>query len=96
MRDSEDGLCVPPTLTLSKGFLEEKVSPGFGPTRKRPLIIKAEQEDAQDGERVVSHAEKRARLSTGEDLLNRPSCIVCLFIFSHPSYSSFCVMSSSF
>lgn len=84
---------MPPTLTLSKGFLEEKVSPGFGPTRKRPLIVKAELEDAQDGERV-SHAEKRAKLSTGEDLLKtrlHPSCAgnhLRLFIFSHLSYSA--------
>ncbi|XP_017265759.1 BCL-6 corepressor isoform X2 [Kryptolebias marmoratus] len=65
MRESEDTLCMPPTLTPSKGFLEEKVNPGFVATRKRPLIIKAEQEDAQDGERA-SHPEKRAKLSTDE------------------------------
>ncbi|KAM4558559.1 BCL-6 corepressor isoform 2-T2 [Odontesthes bonariensis] len=64
-RESEEGLCVPPTLTLSKGFLEEKACPGFGPARKRPVVLKAEQEDTQEGERV-SHPEKRAKLSTDE------------------------------
>ncbi|XP_072252766.1 BCL-6 corepressor isoform X2 [Leuresthes tenuis] len=64
-RESEEGLCVPPTLTLSKGFLEEKACPGFGPARKRPVALKAEQEDTQEGERA-SHPEKRAKLSTDE------------------------------
>ncbi|KAF7215502.1 BCL-6 corepressor isoform X1 [Nothobranchius furzeri] len=72
MRESEEGLCMPPTLTLSKGFLEEKVSPGFGPTRKRPLIVKAEQEESQDGDRQ-SHPEKRAKLSAGEHEQASPS-----------------------
>lgn len=71
MRESEDALCMPPTLTPSKGFLEEKVGPGFGPTRKRPLIVKAEQDDSQDGDRE-SHPEKRVKLSAGENLINKP------------------------
>lgn len=79
---------MPPTLTLSKGFLEDKVcSPGFGPARKRPLVVKAELEDAQDGERA-SHAEKRAKLSTGEDLLNTPSSILHFVFSSHLSCST--------
>ncbi|XP_014911995.1 BCL-6 corepressor isoform X1 [Poecilia latipinna] len=59
-RESEEGLCMPPTLTPSKEFLEEKVGLGFGAARKRPLI-KEEQDDSEDGER-----EKRAKLSTDE------------------------------
>ncbi|KAM6934143.1 LOW QUALITY PROTEIN: BCL-6 corepressor [Xenentodon cancila] len=64
MRGSEDGLCLTPTLTPSRGFLEDKGNPGFGPARKRPLL-KAEQEDTEEGERV-SHPEKRSRLSLDE------------------------------
>lgn len=60
-RESEEGLCMPPTLTPSKEFLEEKVGPGFGAARKRPLI-KEEQEDAEEGER-----EKRAKPSTADE-----------------------------
>ncbi|MEQ2254315.1 hypothetical protein ILYODFUR_002498 [Ilyodon furcidens] len=61
MIESEEGLCMPPTLTPSKEFLEEKVSPGFGAARKRPLV-KEEQEDAEEGER-----EKRAKLSRADE-----------------------------
>ncbi len=73
MRESEGGHCVPPILTPAKGYLEEKVTPGFGLTRKRPLGLKAEQEDTEreEGERV-SHPEKRARISMGENFLNMP------------------------
>ncbi|XP_038155576.1 BCL-6 corepressor isoform X3 [Cyprinodon tularosa] len=60
-RESEEGLCMPPTLTPSKEFLEEKFSPGFGAARKRPLT-KEEQEDTEEGER-----EKRAKLSTADE-----------------------------
>ena len=71
MRECEGGHCVPPILTPAKGYLEEKVNPGFGPSRKRPLSSKAEQDDTEreDGERM-SHPEKRARISAGEDFLN--------------------------
>lgn len=95
MRESEDALCMPPTLTPSKGFLEEKVGPGFGPARKRPLIVRAEQEDSQDGDRA-SHLEKRVKLSAGENLINKlphPSLPPCaenhslLFISALLSYS---------
>lgn len=65
-RESEEGLCMPPTLTPSKEFLEEKVGLGFGAARKRPLI-KEEQDDSEEGER-----EKRAKLSTGENFRNVP------------------------
>ncbi|GLD71605.1 BCL-6 corepressor isoform X1 [Lates japonicus] len=67
MRESEGGHCVPPTLTPAKGYPEENASPGFGPTRKRPLFTKAEQEDTEreEGERV-SHPEKRPKISTDE------------------------------
>nr|XP_046259763.1 BCL-6 corepressor isoform X2 [Scatophagus argus] len=67
MRECEGGHCVPPILTPAKGYNGEKVSPGFGPTRKRLLCPRAEQEDMEreDGERV-SHPEKRARISTDE------------------------------
>lgn len=58
---------MPPTLTPSKEFLEEKVGLGFGAARKRPLI-KEEQDDSEEGER-----EKRAKLSTGENFRNVPS-----------------------
>lgn len=66
-RESEERLCMPPTLTPSKEFLEEKVGPDFGAARKRPLI-KEEQEDAEEGER-----EKRAKLSMGENFRNVPT-----------------------
>ncbi|XP_036964750.1 BCL-6 corepressor isoform X1 [Acanthopagrus latus] len=67
MRECEGGHCVPPILTPAKGYLEEKVNPGFGPSRKRPLSSKAEQDDTEreDGERM-SHPEKRARISADE------------------------------
>ncbi|XP_035994990.1 BCL-6 corepressor isoform X3 [Fundulus heteroclitus] len=58
-RESEEGLCLPPTLTPLKEFLEEKVGSGFGAARKRPLI-KEEKEDAEE-------REKRARLSTADE-----------------------------
>uniref|UniRef100_A0A672HGH4 BCL6 corepressor n=1 Tax=Salarias fasciatus TaxID=181472 RepID=A0A672HGH4_SALFA len=63
-RESE-GHCLPPTLTPSKGYSEERGSPGFGPARKRPLGSRAGEEDAEkeDGE-WASQPEKRAKLST--------------------------------
>ncbi|XP_026150731.1 BCL-6 corepressor isoform X2 [Mastacembelus armatus] len=66
-REPEGGHCVPPTLTPAKGYAEEKSIPGFGPTRKRPLVYKAEQDDTEkeEGERVC-HPEKRAKISTDE------------------------------
>ncbi len=39
-----------PRGTPAKGYPEEKVSPGFGPTRKRPLVPKAVQADTERGE----------------------------------------------
>lgn len=72
-RESEGGHCVPPTLTPAKGYLEEKGISGFGATRKRPLGPKSEQEDMEREERErVSHPEKRAKISTGENFLNIP------------------------
>ncbi|XP_071334730.1 BCL-6 corepressor isoform X1 [Trachinotus anak] len=67
MRESEGSHCLPPTLTPAKGYLEEKASPGFAPTRKRPLCIKGEQEDVErvEGERVLL-PEKRPKISTDE------------------------------
>ncbi|XP_038576843.1 BCL-6 corepressor isoform X1 [Micropterus salmoides] len=64
MRESEGDYCVPPTLKPAKGYTEENASPGFGPTRKRQLCPKAEQDDT-DREEVdrLSHPEKRAKLS---------------------------------
>lgn len=72
-RESEGGHCLPPTLTVAKGHPEEAANPGFGPTRKRLLCPKVEQEDTEqeEGERV-SHPEKRARISTGENFLYMP------------------------
>ncbi|XP_034741921.1 BCL-6 corepressor [Etheostoma cragini] len=66
-RESEGGHCLPPTLTPAKGYIEEKASSGFGPTRKRQLCLKAEKEDTEweEGERL-SHPEKRAKISTDE------------------------------
>lgn len=71
MRECEGGHCMPPILTPAKGYLEEKVNSGFGPSRKRLLSSKAEQDDTEreDGERL-SHTEKRARISAGEDFSN--------------------------
>lgn len=70
MKECEEGLCMPPTLTPSKGFPDERTSPGFGVTRKRPLGLKAEDEDTEmEGERVI-HLEKRAKLCTGENFTN--------------------------
>lgn len=84
MRECEGGHCVPPILTHAKGYPVEKVSPGFGPTRKRPLCPKAEQEETEgeDGERV-SHPEKRARICIGKKFLN-------IFLKSLPSPSFVC------
>ncbi|KAA8587948.1 hypothetical protein FQN60_001142, partial [Etheostoma spectabile] len=66
-RESEGGNCLPPTLTPAKGYLEEKASSVFGPTRKRQLGVKVEKEDIEweEGERL-SHPEKRAKISTDE------------------------------
>lgn len=70
LRECEEGHCMPPTLTPSKGFPEEKAAPGFGVTRKRPLILKAEPEDTEkENEDGLSHLEKRAKLCAGETLL---------------------------
>lgn len=71
--ESEGGHCVPPTLTPAKGYPEERACHGFGPTRKRPLGLKTDQDDTEreEGERV-SHQEKRAKISTGENFLNMP------------------------
>lgn len=71
MRECEGGHCVTPILTHAKGYPGEKVTPGFGLTRKRPLCPKAEQEEREDGERV-SHPEKRARICLGKKFLNMP------------------------
>lgn len=68
IRESEGGHCVPPTLTPVKGYPEEKVGSGFGPTRKRQLCLKAEPEDTEEGERL-SYPEKRAKI-LGENFLN--------------------------
>ncbi|XP_035030950.1 BCL-6 corepressor isoform X1 [Hippoglossus stenolepis] len=67
VREHEGGHCLPPTLTPVKGYTEEKASPGFGPTRKRPLFIKTEQDDTErdEGERLF-HPEKRPRICTDE------------------------------
>ncbi|KAF3694667.1 BCL-6 corepressor [Channa argus] len=67
MRESEGGHCAPPTLTAAKGYHEEKSSAGFGPSRKRPLGPKADQEEMEreEGDKV-SHPEKRARISMDE------------------------------
>lgn len=71
MKECEEGHCMPPTLTPSKGFPDERTSPGFGVTRKRPLGLKAEDEDTEmEGERVI-HLEKRAKLCTGENFTNK-------------------------
>ncbi|KAM9342767.1 BCL-6 corepressor [Pholidichthys leucotaenia] len=66
-KELEEGHCVPPTLTPSKGYSEEKASPGFGASRKRPVGPKVEEEDLgrEDMDRV-SHPEKRARLCADE------------------------------
>ncbi|XP_028249001.1 BCL-6 corepressor isoform X2 [Parambassis ranga] len=67
VRESEEGHCMPPTLTPSQGFPEEKAAPGFGVTRKRPLILKAEPEDTEkENEDRLSHPEKRAKLCPDE------------------------------
>ncbi|XP_035532221.1 BCL-6 corepressor [Morone saxatilis] len=74
MRECEGGHCVPPPiLTPAKGYPEEKVSPGFGPSRKRQLGSKGEQEDTEreEGERV-SHPEKRSRISMDEREQDNP------------------------
>ncbi|KAI3356391.1 hypothetical protein L3Q82_017619 [Scortum barcoo] len=67
IRESEGGHCVPPTLTPIKGYPEEKVNPGYGPTRKRQLCLKTEPEDTEEGERL-SHPEKRAKISDEREL----------------------------
>ncbi|XP_047193465.1 BCL-6 corepressor isoform X3 [Scophthalmus maximus] len=66
-RESEDGYCMPPTLTPARGYAEERACLGFGAARKRPLYIKAEQEDSEreDAERLF-HAEKRPKISADE------------------------------
>lgn len=69
MKEPEEGHCVPPTLLPSKGFTEERTSPGFGAARKRPLGPKAEEDAEMEGERVI-HSEKRAKLCTGENFVN--------------------------
>lgn len=67
LRESEENYCMPPTLTPSKGYPEEKVSLGFGSTRKRPFCLKTEPEDSvREEEERVSLPEKRAKLSTDE------------------------------
>ena len=73
-RESEGGHCKPPTLTVAKGHLEEEASLGFGPTRKRLLCPKVEPEDTEEGERV-SHPEKRARISMGENFFVHASSL---------------------
>lgn len=76
---------MPPVLTPAKGYPEEKVIPGFGPTRKRPLGLKTEPEDTErdEGDRVF-HPEKRARISTGENFLNMPRHPHAASIFLKP------------
>ncbi|XP_051815114.1 BCL-6 corepressor isoform X3 [Acanthochromis polyacanthus] len=67
LRESDENHCMPPTLTLSKGYPEEMLGPGFGPTRKRPLCLKTEQEDSErEGGDRVSLPEKRSKLSADE------------------------------
>lgn len=72
VRECDGGQCGPPILTQTKAYPGDKVGPGFGAPRKRPLCLKAEPEEAEreDGERL-SHPEKRARISSGERLSNR-------------------------
>ncbi|XP_059198705.1 BCL-6 corepressor isoform X2 [Centropristis striata] len=72
-RESEGGHCLPPTLTPAKCFPEERPGSGFGPTRKRQLGLKAEQEDSEweEAERL-SHPEKRAKICTDERELGSP------------------------
>ncbi|XP_068184853.1 BCL-6 corepressor isoform X2 [Antennarius striatus] len=68
IRECEGGHCVPPILTPAKGYPGEKVIPGFGLSRKRPLGLKVEQEhtEREEGGERASHPEKRARISTDE------------------------------
>lgn len=82
MRECDGGHCGPPILTQTKGYPGERFGPGFGPTRKRPFCPKAEQEETEreDVERV-SHPEKRARISTGENFLNMPRHTNATYIF---------------
>lgn len=82
MRECDGGHCGPPILTQTKGYPGERFGPGFGPTRKRPFCPKAEQEETEreDGERV-SHPEKRARISTGENFLNMPRHTNATYVF---------------
>ncbi|XP_041663758.1 BCL-6 corepressor isoform X2 [Cheilinus undulatus] len=62
VRECEGGHFLPPTLTPSKGYHEEKVSPGF---RKRTL--KSEQDDSErEEEERLSYPEKKAKISTDE------------------------------
>uniref|UniRef100_UPI0037E7D7FD BCL-6 corepressor-like isoform X2 n=1 Tax=Semicossyphus pulcher TaxID=241346 RepID=UPI0037E7D7FD len=62
-----EGHCVPPTLTPAKGYPEEKLSPGFGSSRKRQLCLKSEHDDSErEEEQRLSHPEKRAKISTDE------------------------------
>lgn len=70
MGECEGGHSLPPILAQTKGYLGEKVVPAFGPSRKRLLCPKTEQDETEsdDCERL-SHPEKRARISTGEDVL---------------------------
>lgn len=95
MRECDGGPCGPPILTQTKGYPGERVGPGFGPTRKRPLCPKAEQEETEreDVERV-SLPEKRARISTGENFLNMPRHPNATYIFlksPHPP-ALFCLL----
>lgn len=83
MRESEGDHCAPPTLTPAKGYHEEKACPGFGPTRKRPLGLKAEQEDTEREEGdVVSHPEKRAKFSTGKNFMSMALPFSSNYLFS--------------
>ncbi|KAM9851218.1 BCL-6 corepressor [Aulostomus maculatus] len=65
--DAEGSHCGPPTLTAAKGHPDETASLDFGPSRKRPLCPKLEQddEDQDKGERL-SQPEKRAKISMDE------------------------------
>ncbi|XP_047456550.1 BCL-6 corepressor isoform X2 [Mugil cephalus] len=70
MRESEEIHCMPPTLTPSKGYPEEKDGSGFGVARKRPLGPKVEPDDFEREDSY--HPEKRAKLSIDESELASP------------------------
>lgn len=88
-RESEGGHCVPPSLTPAKGYPEEKGSSDFGSTRKRPLGPMTEQEDMEreEGGRV-SHPEKRAKISGGENFI----CFLCIRLILPTPFPSSCLM----